>query len=108
MNKPKAKDYYTDCALHSAMQEYARTKDKYNLEATVTFEDGSVWVTELKRQGVDISYRTMDGEVYTVSANCGLFDDFTFGAPMSKAKAKQSLLAWIDAPYVAVKWRDIK
>lgn len=79
MQKPQAKDFHTDDGLHAAMREYADYKSVPGvLHVTAVFKDGSVFTDEIERATEEISYKTRDGEWYSVARDSQLFRDWVY------------------------------
>ena len=106
-NKPKAKDFYTDQALHSAMQQWASMQDKPALCVEVQFSDGSKYNDEFQRETKEVQYKTLDGEIYTVGVHASKFKETWFSNGSLTAKElKQGFVDWLyEDGIVSIKWK---
>ena len=110
-NKPKAKDFYTDQGLHSAMQQWASTQNKPSLCVEVQFSDGSKYNDEFQRETKEVQYKTKDGEIYTVEVHTSKFEETWFSDRSLTAKElKQGFVDWlyeVNNPdgIVSIKWK---
>lgn len=111
--KPKAKDFYTDQGLHSAMQQWASLQNKPSLCVEVQFKDGSKYNDEFQRETKEVQYKTQDGEIYTVEVHSGKFKETWFSnGSLSVKELKQGFVDWLyegnnpDA-IVSIKWGKV-
>ena len=101
MRKPRAADYPTDDGLHSAMDDYAAKKSyRGELVCYVKFADGSGGeMFRCGREPKEISYRTKDGELYTVIYDGPRFVEpiINGGEPLTSGKMKAAITDWLNA-----------
>ena len=117
MKKPTFKDYPTDAGLHNAMLYYARHHDRPDMECFVTYEDGSSHVLHTFEPATrPVSYKTRDGELYTVEVDTAKFEpDFLvkyneLEEPKTLAELKKMVRAWLseNSKNFKVGWRVVQ
>ena len=75
MNKPTTKNYFTNDGMHSAMREYARSKEKTSLSVYVEYSDNSSGLLHVfKRAKIAEKYKTPDGEIYHQDIDSAKFE----------------------------------
>lgn len=75
MHKPSAKNFFTNDGMHSAMREYARSKEKTSLSVYVTYADNSNGLLHVfSRAKRAEKYKTPDGETYHQDIDSARFE----------------------------------
>ena len=98
MNKPVTKNYFTNDGMHSAMREFARSKEKSSLSVFVEYPDDSSGLLHVfKRAKIVEKYKTPDGEIYHQDINSVKFEpDFLpCENPVTIKELRQLIETWL-------------
>lgn len=97
--RPQAKNYRTDDGLHAAMAEWAdEVSHSGVLKVTAEFGDGSTFTDTVQRAPREVSYRTRDGELYSVVFDTHRFVDevYSGGIHLTRREMEKRIRAWLE------------
>jgi hypothetical protein len=111
MFKPNCRDHFTNEGMHTAMRQYAASKEKPQLSVFVTYADGSSGLLHtFERAKIQEKYKTPDGDFYYQDVDSGKFEpDFLpCENPLSIKELKKLVMAWLESSKpVAIKYELI-
>lgn len=114
MNKPNAKEFHTNDGMHSAMRLWAKCQSKFTLSVAVVFSDypEQTYTDTFERAQVERTYKTLDGETYTVSIDSGKFKNTFMAADdeLTATELKAAFAEWVkplnpQVTIVSLKWK---
>lgn len=117
MLKPQAKNFHTNDGMHAAMRDWANAQAKPEMQVTVIYDDSpDPFVDVFERVTKEVKYKTLDGEIYTVSVDTGKFvNSYMLAAEgeLTASELKKAFAEWAhptcDGVSIAsIKWEKVK
>lgn len=117
MIKPQAKNFHTNDGMHAAMREWANAQAKAALQVTILYDDSDdPFVDTFERVKKEVTYKTLDGEIYTVEVDTGKFiNSYMLAADseLTAAELKKAFAEWArptceGVSIASIKWEKVK